>query len=138
MNDPVTKHQCQIDVEHAGPVRVVRVRGRLDWATAASFRDRLRDEWTSGPLVIDLGGASGMDSSGTGVVLAAVARAQRRGQPLVLVSLDPILKEVLSSPSLGLSVPIVGSCAAALHLLHEPDRQVTSSGNSGAARHGSL
>jgi anti-anti-sigma factor len=124
MIDAATGHESQIVIEHAGLVRVVRVRGRLDGATAGSFQDRMHDEWTDGPLIIDLSGA-GVDSSGTGVVLAAVARAQRRGQPLVLVSRHPILIEVLSSPSLGLSVPIAGSCAAALHLLHEPCRLVT-------------
>lgn len=125
MDRAATGHECHIAVEQAGPVRVIRVRGRLDWATAGAFRDRLRDEWTQGPLIIDLGQASGMDSSGTGVVLAAAIRAQRRGQPLVIVSLDPVLIEVLSSPGLGLSSPIVGSPAAALHRLHEPCRVMT-------------
>jgi anti-anti-sigma factor len=83
------------------------------------------NEWTQGPMIIDLGDATGMDSSGTGVVLAVAVRAQKRGQLLVIVSLDPIVVEVLSSPSLGLSVPIVGSREAALHLLHEPSRLVT-------------
>jgi anti-anti-sigma factor len=120
-------HECQIVVEHAGTVRIVRVRGRLDWATAGSFRERMRHEWTQGATIIDLGGATGMDASGTGVVLAAAAKAQKRGQPLVIVSHDPVLIEVLSSPSLGLPIPIVGSRDAALHLLHEPSRLVTPS-----------
>jgi anti-anti-sigma regulatory factor len=87
----------------------------------------MRDEWTQGPLAIDLAYTSGLDSSGAGVVLAAAARAQRRGQPLVLVSRDPALIEVLSSPSLGLTAPIVDSRAAALHLLHEPCQPVSRS-----------
>jgi hypothetical protein len=87
----------------------------------------MRDEWTQGATIIDLCDASGMDASGTGVVLAAAAKAQKRGQPLVIVSREPVLVEVLSSPSLGLPVPIVGSRDAALHLLHEPSRLVTRS-----------
>jgi anti-anti-sigma factor len=125
MYQAATEHKCQVVVEHAGAVRIIRVRGRLDWATAGSFRDRMCNEWTQGPMIIDLGDATGMDSSGTGVVLAVAVRAQKRGQLLVIVSLDPIVVEVLSSPSLGLSVPIVGSREAALHLLHEPSRLVT-------------
>jgi anti-anti-sigma factor len=127
MNETLTGREGQILVEYVGAVRVVRVRGRLDSEAAGSFRDRLRHEWNQGPLVIDLSRASGMDASGTGVVLAAAARAQRRGQPLVIVSLDPVLIDVLSSPSLGLTAPIVGSRAAALHLLHEPCQVVSRS-----------
>jgi anti-anti-sigma factor len=127
MYQAATQDKCQVVVEHAGAVQIIRVRGPLDWATAGSFRDRMRNEWTQGAMIIDLGDASGMDSSGTGVVLAAAVRAQKRGQPLVIVSLDPVVVEVLSSPSLGLSVPVVGSRDAALHLLHEPSRLVTRS-----------
>jgi anti-anti-sigma factor len=127
MDEAVSGHECQMVVEHAGAVRIVGVRGRLDWATAGLFRDRMRDEWTQGAMIIDLGDASGIDSSGTGVLLAAAGRAQKRGQPLVIVSLDPVLVEVLSWPSLGLTVPIVGSRDAALHLLHEPSRLVSRS-----------
>jgi anti-anti-sigma factor len=125
--DALTRQGDLIVVESAGAVRIIRVRGQLDWDTARSFRDRMRDEWTQGPLVIDLTYTSGMNSSGAGVVLAAAGRAQRRGQPLVIVSLDPALIEVLSSPSLGFTAPIVGSRAAALHLLHEPCQPVSRS-----------
>jgi hypothetical protein len=82
----------------------------------------MRHEWTQGSLVIDLSHASAWDLSGASVVLAAATRAQRRGQPLIIVSLDPGLIEVLSSPSLRLTAPIVGCRAAALRLLHEPCR----------------
>jgi anti-anti-sigma factor len=120
MNETLTGRECEIVVEYAGAVRIVRVGGRLGWETARSFRDRMRHEWTQGSLVIDLSHASGLDRSGAAVVLAAATRAQRRGQPLIIVSLDPGLIEVLSSPSLRLTAPIVGSLAAALRLLHEP------------------
>jgi anti-anti-sigma regulatory factor len=120
MHETLTGAECQIVVEYAGAVRIVCVGGRLAWETSRSFRDRMRHEWTQGSLVIDLTHASASDSSGAGVVLAAAARAQRRGQPLIIVSLDPGLIAVLSSPSVRLTAPIVGCRAAALRLLHEP------------------
>ena len=69
-------------------------------------------------LIMDMSRMSGMDSAGTGVVLAATARACHRGQRLVIVTVDPILVEMLSS--LGPSVPIVSSPAQAWRLLCAP------------------
>jgi anti-anti-sigma factor len=115
MSHTVAGHNCEIRTKVTGVVRVVRVTGRLDWATASSFRDGMRDEWIDEMLIVDLSRMSGIDSAGTGVVLAAAARAHHRGQQLVMVTVDPILVEVLSS--LGPSVPIVSSPAEAWRLL---------------------
>jgi anti-anti-sigma factor len=104
--------------ELKGTVRVVHVSGRLDWATAGLFRDHMRDDWRDEMLIVDLSRMAAIDSAGTGVVLAAAARARHRGQHLVIVTLDPVLIEVLSS--LGPSVPVVDSQAEAWRLLCAP------------------
>jgi anti-anti-sigma factor len=123
MTHTVARHECQMVTELKGTVRVVRVSGRLDWATAGRFRDRMRDEWRDDRLIVDLSHMAAIDSAGTGVVLAAAVRARHRGQHLVIVSLDPVLIEVLSS--LGPSVPVVNSQAQAWRVLCAPTRPGT-------------
>jgi anti-anti-sigma factor len=125
MSHTATGHECQIATEMKGAVRVVHVSGRLDWSGAGSFRDRMRYEWVDGLLILDLRRLSGIDAAGTGVVLAAVARARHRGQHLAIVAMDPILIEVLSS--LGSSSPVVHSPAEAWRVLSR-------AGQVGAAR----
>jgi anti-anti-sigma factor len=125
MSQTVAAHTCQIMTALKGTVRVVRVTGRLDWATASAFRDRMRDEWVDGRLIVDLSRMAGVDAAGTGVVVAAVARAQHRGQKLVMVTVDPVLAEVLWT--LAPSVPIVSSQAQAWRLLLAPEGPGTGS-----------
>ena len=118
MSQTIPGHECQIVTELKGAVRVVHLAGRLDWATAGTFRDRMRDDWRDDLLIVDLSRMTGVDSAGTGVVLAAAARARHRGQQLVIVTVDPVLVEVLSC--LGPSVPVVSSPAQAWRLLCAP------------------
>jgi anti-anti-sigma factor len=115
MSQTATRHECRIDTKLTGVVRVVHVTGRLDWATASSFRDRMQNDWTDEMLIVDLSRMSGVDSAQTGVLLAAAARARQRGQHLVIATVDPILVEVLAS--LGPEVPIVNSPAQAWRLI---------------------
>jgi anti-anti-sigma factor len=116
------EHECQIASEHVGPVCVVHVNGPLDWATAAQFHDRMCDEYTDSKVIVDLSHSARMDSAGTGVLLGAAAEAARRGQQLVVVSVDPVEVEVLRCLQLDLTVPIFGSRAEALNWLgnHDP------------------
>jgi len=115
MSHTVAGHECEIVTKLAGVVRVVSVTGRLDWATASSFGDQMRDDWIDEMLIVDLSRTSGVDSAGTGVVLEAAARARDRRQQLVIVTVDPILVEVLSS--LGPPIAVVCSPAEAWRLL---------------------
>jgi anti-anti-sigma factor len=121
MTRTVAAHECRMQTELAGAVRIVRVSGRLDWVTARAFRDRMRDDWTDALLIVDLSRLSAVDSAGTGGVLAAAGRARHRGQELVIITVDPVLVEVLSS--LSPSVPVAPSQAQAWRLLcgsHRP------------------
>ena len=118
MTQKVAGHDCQMVTDLKGAVRVVRVSGRLDWVAAGQFRDRMRDDWHDDMLIVDLSRMAAIDSGGTGVVLAAAARARHRGQQLVIVTMDPVLIEVLSS--LGPAVPVVSSQAQAWRLLCAP------------------
>ena len=121
MSNSVAGHECEFITKLTGTVREVRVTGHLDWASASSFGNRMRDEWVDDMLIVDLSRVSGVDSAGTGAVLAAAGRAGERGQQVVIVTVDPILVELLSS--LAPSVAIVSSKVEAWRLLCAPPRR---------------
>ena len=121
MSRTAAGNECQIVTKRMGAVREVGVTGRLDWASASSFRDRIRAEWVEEMLLVDLGHGCGVDSAGTGEVLAAVGWAGERGQQVVIVATDPILVELLSS--LAPTVAIVSSKAEAWRLFCAPPRR---------------
>jgi anti-anti-sigma factor len=108
------RHQCRIVTDHRGSVRLVRVSGRLDWATAGQFRDLMRDDCTEPEVVIDLAQTDTADAAGTGVLVAAAVRAAQRGQRLVIVSNDAMLLEVMGYLELDAALPIVSSQEEAL------------------------
>jgi anti-anti-sigma factor len=122
---PVTpapvEHECQIVSEHFGPVRVVHVSGRFDWATAPQFCERVRDQYTDPAVILDLSLTTTIDSAGTGALLTAAAEAMRRGQQLVVVSVDPIEVEVLRYLELNLVAPVFASLADALQWLGDQE-----------------
>lgn len=99
---------CQLD-----GVQMILVEGRVDWTTQRQFRDFMTSA-TEPEVVVDLSAAT-MDSAGTGVLLAWVARARRRGQGVVVVSGDPLQREVLLTLGLDDVVPIVTSEREALN-----------------------
>jgi anti-anti-sigma factor len=116
------EHECRIFSEHLGAIYVVHVQGHLDWATAAQFRECMRDSYLDATVIIDLSRTVRMDSAGTGVLVSAAAETASRGQQLVVVSADPVEVDVLRSLQLDLVVPIFASQAEALAWLgdHAP------------------
>jgi len=114
------QHECRIVTEHRGATCLVRVKGQLDWATGAGLRDQLRDSCSEPSVIIDLTDMTSLDSVGTGILLAAVARADHRAQRLALVTDDPATLEVLLCTGLGLVVPIVATSDDAVRLLGRP------------------
>ena len=116
------EHECQIVCERVGPVCVVHVNGHLDWATAAQFRDCMRDEHCEPSVIVDLSRTLSVDSAGSGVLLATAEQAVSRGQQLVVVSVDPVETEVLRYLDLDLVAPVFASLAEALGWLSDQDR----------------
>lgn len=112
-NATAIPHDFRLATECYGNVRVVRVFGCLDWKTADEFRDLMRDG-TGALVIVDLGATTRMDSAGTGQVLTATVRAERRGQRLVVAVSDPLLLEVLMATGLDTVVPVVASLPEAL------------------------
>jgi anti-anti-sigma regulatory factor len=109
-------HECCLLSDRHGAVRVVRVIGRLDWATEDRVRVLLRDDCPDRNLIVDLSSAI-LDAAGTGVVLAATAMARTRGQQLVFVVADPVELEALTAAGLDIVVPVVASVGDALDWL---------------------
>lgn len=67
--------------------------GELDLVTAPSLEQALRDADGRGPVVLDLGELSFMDSSGLAVVLRVVKRSQAEGGRLTVRPGDgPVLR----------------------------------------------
>jgi anti-anti-sigma factor len=119
VSDAPVGHECHVITKAVGAVRILEVVGSFDWATVESFEDQMPDQVIDGAVVIDLSRTSRMDSAGTAAVLAAVAGCQQRGQPVVIVSEDPILAELLAAGGLGEAGPMVDSQAAALRWVGE-------------------
>ena len=109
-------HRCDIEDDRSGPVRVVRVVGRLDWATVGGFRDLMRDSTGDPALIVNLERAQ-LDAAGTGVVMSSTARAKKRGQAVVFVVTNPIELEVLHTLGLSMMAPVVSSEPEALTLV---------------------
>ena len=108
-----TTHECHLINDHLGPAHVVRVVGRLDWATNGQLHDVLCEGCPEPVVVIDLTAMTGSDAAGTGTLLVAAARAEERGQQLVVVAPDMLEREVFEATGLGTVVPIVTSEAKA-------------------------
>jgi anti-anti-sigma factor len=113
-NAPAMTHPgCRLVGCHLDGVQTIVVEGRVDWTTQRQFRDFMTTA-TEPEVVVDLSAAT-MDSAGTGVLLAWVARARRRSQGVVVVCSDPLQHEVLFAVGLDSVVPIVTSEREALN-----------------------
>lgn len=122
-------HDCSIllDRPDTEQVKVLRVIGQLDWATARRFHDLIDAECGDGPVAVDLTLAQ-LDSAGTAILLSVVAAAHRRGQPLALVVTDPVATGVLARLQVAEMVPMVDSLPAARRRLREAARQRAEAG----------
>jgi anti-anti-sigma factor len=81
------------------PERItMTVRGEIDLATAAQFRDAMTDHLAHGPanvMHLDLSGVSFMDSTGVQAILVVHRTARLLGGELVLARTSPQVARVL-------------------------------------------
>ncbi len=103
----------------AGDVVVVVVEGEHDIYTAPTLRDRL-DEAISrgGGIVIDLTGATFVDSSVLGALLEVRRRALDNGQGFVVSvgdTVEPGVQRILDITGLVPVLPVVSGRDAAIH-----------------------
>ena len=63
----------------------VEVTGEIDVAVTPALRDRLHAVLERGPLVLDLSGVDFLDSTGIGMLIGLLRRADRRGWSMTVV-----------------------------------------------------
>jgi anti-sigma B factor antagonist len=102
----------------AGDVVVVVVEGEHDIYTAPTLRDRLDEAiGRGGGIVVDLTGATFVDSSVLGALLAARRRALEADQGFVVclgASVEPGVQRILDITGLTPVLPVVSERAAAI------------------------
>jgi anti-sigma B factor antagonist len=104
----------------AGDVVVVVVEGEHDIYTAPTLRDRLEEAiGRGGGLVVDLTGATFVDSSVLGALLDARRRAREAGQGFVVSigdAVEPGVQRILDITGLVPVLPVVSGRDAAIEV----------------------
>ena len=110
----------------AGDVVVVVVEGEHDIYTAPTLRERLDEAiGRGGGIVVDLTGATFVDSSVLGALLAARRRALEAEQGFVVcvgASVEPGVQRILDITGLTPVLPVVSERAAAIETVRASDR----------------
>lgn len=106
----------EITCETQGPVCIMRVESdRIDAAIAIQFKDMFRDLTAeiTGPVVLDLGQVTFLDSSGLGAVVAA-RKLLGADRVLELAGLNPAVEKVMQLTRMNTVFPIHANRDAAL------------------------
>jgi anti-sigma B factor antagonist len=83
--------------EPVGEIAVLALFGELDLAAAPALRDRLAEARAAGVrgVVLDMAGATFLDSSALREILSAEAALRTDGVPLVLATVHPAVERLL-------------------------------------------
>ena len=106
----------EMSLQPQGAVSVLRVgNDRIDAAIAIQFKDRFRDITAdvAGPVVLDLGRVTFLDSSGLGAVVAA-RKLLGPNRALELAALSPAVEKVMQLTRMNTVFPIHDTVADAL------------------------
>jgi anti-anti-sigma factor len=109
-----------LSVRQDGEVTIVEVLARRVYLKVVEeFREELHDvlSGTSGPMLLDLGKVSVMNSAGLGVVIAAHDHLLRQQRPFVVANLQPLMQEIFSRMQLGTLITATTSVAEGLQKL---------------------
>lgn len=92
---------------------------RIYLKVVEEFREELNDvlSGTSGPVLLDLGKVSVMNSAGLGVVIAAHDHLQKQQRQLVVANLQPLMQEIFNRMQLGTLITATPSVAEGLQKL---------------------
>jgi anti-sigma B factor antagonist len=85
-----------VTVETDGAVRVLRLAGDLDLATAPAFRQQFRQPIAESAVTIDMTDVTFVDSTGIGALLAVRRRGIDAGWSLTLRGVHPKVTRVLA------------------------------------------
>lgn len=102
-----------VDITSVGSWTVLRARGEVDLATAPKLRAALagasRNDGVAGDVVVDLTLVDLVDSTGLGVLIGALRRANQQDTRLVLCGLCPAVRAVFDLTGLATLFEIVPS-----------------------------
>jgi anti-sigma B factor antagonist len=114
----------------AGDVVVVVVEGEHDIYTAPTLRERLEEALgRGGGLVVDLTGATFVDSSVLGALLDARRRALEAGQGFVVSigdAVEPGVRRILDITGLVPVLPVINGRDAAIHAARQDEDKAAS------------
>jgi anti-anti-sigma factor len=98
-----------LTITRVGPPTVLAVSGELDLAKAQEFVAGVRERLAKGPLVLDLGELSFMDSSGVRALDELLREAGRDGHSLLIANdLQANVRKVLELTGMLAILPLVG------------------------------
>jgi len=94
---------------------------RIYLHTVEEFRDELQQvlSSTAGPVLIDLGKVSVMNSAGLGVLIATQDQLQKNNRRLVVVNLQPLMQEIFGRMRLETLIAIADTQAEGLRKLQD-------------------
>jgi len=98
--------QGRIEVTEDPRATIVAVGGELDLHTAPSLQAALTALDSSGCILVDLTGVTFLDSTGLGVFVGALARAEDRQARLLLVANSPRIAKVFAITGLDAVLPL--------------------------------
>jgi len=99
--------EFHLTVDEADDHAVVAVAGEMDLVTAGSFADAVSERLAEGPVVLDLGGLSFMDSSGVRALDTLLRDAERQGRSLTMrPGLHDAVRQILEVTGMFAILPI--------------------------------
>lgn len=95
-------------LKEIGGVAVIELRGEIDLSTSPSFKEKVYETIESGKkdVVIDLNGLEFMDSTGLGVLVAALKKTSMEGGSIRLVCAKRNIMKVFTITGLDKVFPI--------------------------------
>ena len=92
---------------------VIHAVAEIDAATSPQLRDHIRDAISANPgavVLVDMGAAELIDSTGLGVLVGGLQRARADGGDLVLVNVQPMVMRVFTVTGLNkvFAAPVAG------------------------------
>ncbi len=109
-------NSISINTTRRGPAHVVQIGGEVDLQSAPKLRAALDEvlKQTPAQLVIDLAGATYIDSSGVGTIVYLKREVERVGGKLVLSGLQPRVRSIFEITQLDRFFQIAGTLEEAL------------------------
>ncbi len=108
-----------MDVYDAGPTsnaRIIAIRGEVTAASEPALMDAYAEATSRGArtIVLNFSGLEYMNSSGIGLLVTLLIRAQRQGQRIVAYGLSPHYRDIFELTRLDEAIHIYDDEAAAL------------------------